>query len=73
MLGLIIASFLIGIGIFHVPAGIIAAKYDPKKIAACGIMNVIIIFSSLWPIYGTVPNSCSKIPCRYWNGVFLWA
>lgn len=38
MLGLVTASFLLGIGIFQVPAGILAAKYDPKKIAAFGIM-----------------------------------
>ena len=38
MLGLITASFLIGIGIFQIPAGILAAKYNPKKIAFSGIM-----------------------------------
>jgi MFS family permease len=38
MLGLITASFLVGIGIFQVPAGILAAKYGPKKIAVLGIM-----------------------------------
>ena len=38
MIGLITASFLIGIGIFQVPAGILAAKYNPKKIAFLGVM-----------------------------------
>ena len=38
MLGLITASFLIGIGIFQIPAGILAAKYNPKKIAFSGVM-----------------------------------
>jgi MFS family permease len=38
MLGTITAGFLVGIGIFQIPAGIIAAKYDPKKIAFFGIM-----------------------------------
>jgi len=38
MLGLVTASFLVGIGIFQVPAGILAAKYNPKKIAVFGIM-----------------------------------
>jgi MFS family permease len=38
MLGIITASFLVGIGVFQVPAGILAAKYNPKKIALSGIM-----------------------------------
>ena len=38
MLGLITSSFLIGIGIFQVPAGILAAKYNPKNIAFLGVM-----------------------------------
>ncbi len=42
MLGLVTASFLLGIGIFQVPAGILAAKYDPKKIAAFGIIMLSI-------------------------------
>src|ERR671920_926469 len=42
MLGIITASFLVGIGLFQVPAGILAAKYDPKKIALSGIMMLSI-------------------------------
>jgi MFS family permease len=38
MLGIISASFLIGVGLFQVPAGIIAAKYGPRKIAIYGII-----------------------------------
>lgn len=38
MLGLITSSFLIGIGIFQIPAGILAAKYGPRKIAIYGIL-----------------------------------
>ncbi len=38
MLGLITSGFLIGIGIFQVPAGILAAKYGPRKIAIYGIL-----------------------------------
>jgi MFS family permease len=38
MLGIITAGFLIGIGIFQVPAVILAARYDPKKLAFSGIM-----------------------------------
>ncbi|HEY9388122.1 MAG TPA: MFS transporter [Nitrososphaeraceae archaeon] len=38
MLGLITASFFVGVGLFQVPAGILAAKYGPKKIAISGIL-----------------------------------
>lgn len=38
MLGIMSASFLVGVGLFQVPAGIIAAKYGPRKIAIYGIM-----------------------------------
>jgi MFS family permease len=38
MLGLITSSFLIGIGIFQIPAGILTAKYGPRKIAIYGIV-----------------------------------
>ncbi|MDQ6723537.1 MAG: MFS transporter, partial [Thermoproteota archaeon] len=49
MLGIITASFLIGIGIFQVPAGILAAKYSPKKIAFSGIiiLSIASILSGL--------------------------
>lgn len=39
MLGTISASFLIGVGLFQVPAGIIAAKYGPRNIAIYGIIT----------------------------------
>jgi MFS family permease len=42
MLGIITAGFLIGIGIFQIPAGILAAKYDPKKLAFSGLMMLSI-------------------------------
>jgi len=38
MLGIVSASFLIGVGLFQVPAGVIAAKYGSRKIAIYGIM-----------------------------------
>lgn len=38
MLGILSASFLVGVGLFQVPAGIIAAKYGSRKIAIYGIM-----------------------------------
>jgi MFS family permease len=37
-LGIISASFLIGVGLFQVPAGIIAAKYGLRNIAINGIL-----------------------------------
>lgn len=37
VLGLITASFFIGVGLFQVIAGILAAKYSPRKIAILGI------------------------------------
>ena len=36
-LGLITTSFLIGVGLFQVPAGILVAKYGAKKISIIGI------------------------------------
>jgi MFS family permease len=49
MLGLITASFLVGIGLFQVVAGILAAKFSPMKIAICGILiaSVASLFSGL--------------------------
>ena len=38
MLGLVTSSFIIGVGLFQVPAGIIAAKYGPDKVAIFGIL-----------------------------------
>src|SRR5918994_1336227 len=36
--GLVTASFIIGVGVFQVPAGILAAKYGADKIAVFGIL-----------------------------------
>ena len=38
MLGLVTASFIIGVGVFQVPAGILAAKYGASKTAVFGIL-----------------------------------
>jgi MFS family permease len=38
MLGLVTASFIIGVGVFQVPAGILAAKYGASKTAVSGIL-----------------------------------
>src|SRR5215207_5923679 len=37
-LGLITSSFLIGVGLFQVPAGILVAKYGPKRLSIIGIL-----------------------------------
>ena len=37
-LGLITMSFLIGVGLFQIPAGILVAKYGPKRLSMIGIM-----------------------------------
>src|SRR3972149_3618788 len=37
-LGLITTSFLIGVGLFQVPAGILVAKYGPKRLSIIGIL-----------------------------------
>jgi len=38
MLGLVTSGFLIGIGLFQIPAGILSAKYDPKFMMIFGTM-----------------------------------
>jgi MFS family permease len=37
MLGLITAAFLVGVGLFQVPSGLLAAKIGPRKVAIYGI------------------------------------
>ena len=37
-LGLITTSFLIGVGVFQVPAGVLVAKYGPKRLSIIGIL-----------------------------------
>lgn len=38
MLGLVTASFILGVGLFQVPAGILAAKYSANRVAVFGIL-----------------------------------
>ena len=38
MLGLVTSSFIVGVGLFQVPAGILAAKYGADRIAMFGIL-----------------------------------
>ncbi|MBA3750328.1 MAG: MFS transporter [Nitrosopumilus sp.] len=64
-LGIITASFLIGIGVFQVPAGILAAKYSPKKIAISGIM----ILSVASFLSGLVTELFQMVVLRFLVGV----
>ena len=65
MLGIITASFLIGVGLFQVPAGIIAAKHGPRKIAIYGI----VIASSAALITGLVSDSTQITILRFLIGI----
>lgn len=65
MLGIISASFLVAVGLFQVPAGIIAAKYGPRKIAIYGIM----IASSAALLTGLATNTSQITLLRFLIGI----
>jgi MFS family permease len=65
MLGIISASFLVAVGLFQVPAGIIAAKYGPRKIAIYGIM----IASSAALVTGLAANTSQITLLRFIIGI----
>jgi MFS family permease len=65
MLGIISASFLVAVGLFQVPAGIIAAKYGPRKIAIYGIM----IASSAALVTGLATNTSQITLLRFIMGI----
>jgi len=65
MLGIITASFLIGVGLFQVPAGIIAAKHGPRKIAIYGI----VIASSAALITGLASDTTQITILRFLIGI----
>ena len=65
ILGIISASFLLGVGLFQVPAGIIAAKYGPRKIAIYGIM----IASSAALVTGLASDTTQIIVLRFIIGI----
>ena len=65
MLGIISASFLVAVGLFQVPAGIIAAKYGPRKIAIYGIM----IASSAALLTGLATNTSQITLLRFIIGI----
>ncbi|MGD9674084.1 MAG: MFS transporter [Candidatus Nitrosocosmicus sp.] len=65
MLGLITSAFLIGIGLFQIPAGILAAKYDPRLIIVFGTM--LLSISSL--LSGLVTEISQMVFLRFLVGV----
>jgi len=65
MLGLITSGFLIGIGLFQIPAGILAAKYDPRLIIVFGTM--LLSVSSL--LSGLVAEIYQMVFLRFLVGV----
>jgi MFS family permease len=65
MLGIITASFLVSVGLFQIPAGIIAAKYGPRKIAIYGIL----IASSAALVTGLASNTSQITLLRFIIGL----
>lgn len=65
MLGLITSAFLIGIGLFQIPAGILAAKYDPRLIIVFG--TLLLSISSL--LSGLVTEISQMVFLRFLVGV----
>jgi MFS family permease len=65
MLGIISASFLLAVGLFQVPAGIMAAKFGPRKIAIYGIM----ISSSAALVTGLASDTTQIIVLRFIIGI----
>ena len=65
MLGLLTSGFLIGIGLFQIPAGILAAKYDPRSVLVFGTM--LLSISSL--LSGLVSEISQMVFLRFLVGV----
>jgi MFS family permease len=65
MLGLITSGFLVGIGLFQIPAGILAAKYDPRLIIVFGTM--LLSVSSL--LSGLVSEIYQMLFLRFLVGI----
>ncbi|HET7642574.1 MAG TPA: MFS transporter, partial [Nitrososphaeraceae archaeon] len=64
-LGLITTSFLIGVGAFQVPAGILVAKYGPKSLSIIGIL----LSSSIAIISGFTQDTIQIILSRFFIGI----
>jgi MFS family permease len=71
VLGLITASFFIGVGLFQVLAGILAVKYSPRKIAILGIAIYRSFFLCI--LHRFVVYCSTQIYCRIRDGFFLWS
>jgi MFS family permease len=65
MLGLVTSSFIIGVGLFQVPAGIIAARYGADKLAVFGIL----LSSSCAMVAGLSENILQIAVLRFMVGV----
>jgi MFS family permease len=65
MLGLVTSSFIIGVGLFQVPAGIIAARYGADKLAVFGIL----LSSSCALVTGLSENILQIALLRFMVGV----
>jgi MFS family permease len=65
MLGLVTSSFIIGVGLFQVPAGIIAARYGADKLAVFGIL----LASSCALVTGLSENILQIALLRFMVGV----
>jgi MFS family permease len=65
MLGLVTSSFIIGVGLFQVPAGIIAARYGADKLAVFGIL----LASSCALVTGMSENILQIALLRFMVGV----
>ncbi|MEM0440450.1 MAG: MFS transporter [Candidatus Caldarchaeum sp.] len=66
-LGFLGTIFLIGIGVFQLPAAVLATKYGARKIALIGLL-----MSSLFAgLCGLAPNFETLLVFRFLTGVFL--
>jgi nitrate/nitrite transporter NarK len=63
--GALVSLFLLGYGIFQIPAGIVAAKYGPKVTFIIGL----IIESVFGILSGLSPNYCVLVGSRFIAGV----
>jgi MFS family permease len=64
-LGLVTAAFYIGIGVFKVPGGILAAKFGPRLTVICGMM----ISSSAALLTGFASNLAEIAALRFFVGL----
>jgi MFS family permease len=65
LLGSITAAFLIGVGLFQIPAGIFAVKYGPRSSAIFGIVT----YSTASLLYGFASDASQLIWLRFIVGL----